>query len=327
MKVKRKIRSALRLVRSRFSDNSLALLYHRIAEPEVDPFRLCVSPARFREQMEVLRRRSLEVRPVEEFVAEQRAGTLRKGSVCVTFDDGYLDFFEEALPILEHFEIPAVLYCVSGNLGEPFWWDRLQGALREPGRFGERISLESRSGESIEEATSGLKSAAEAFDRFYPFFRRQEPGERERLLRILEKEAASVAPDVHRRLMTEAEIRRLSRHPLVTIGAHTVSHTSLAELDPEAQQAEISGSMRRLGEIIERGVTTFSYPFGSWERDYDEDTIHAARNAGLDHAFAADAGVVTRKSHPFHLPRIWIHDRGADAFERKLKLWLPAAFR
>ena len=67
---------------------------------------------------------------IDEFLARHRSGSLEENSIVVTFDDGYLDVLQNAVPILERYQIPATIFVVTGNLGEPFWWDRL--ADRQP---------------------------------------------------------------------------------------------------------------------------------------------------------------------------------------------------
>ena len=54
--------------------------------------------------------------------------------VLITFDDGYADNLHAALPLLEKFEAPAVLFAASGYLGEQrgFWWDELLTLLVSP---------------------------------------------------------------------------------------------------------------------------------------------------------------------------------------------------
>jgi len=327
-KLPRKAGVALRFARSRFTANSALLLYHRVAEDAWDPFRLCVSPVRFEEQLACLKE-TAEVLPIETFVRRQREGSLAAGSVALTFDDGYLDFAETALPLLEAFEIPAVLYCVSGGLGEPLWWDRLHDSLcscLDSEHPPERIDLASDAGQ-VSVVVRGLDPAS-AFDRLYPHFQSLPPAARSEQLEALGRTTGldpggvgdAAAPS--RRLLSAEEIARLAAHPLVTIGAHTVSHSSLAGLAPAAQFAEIDASMRTLREIAGQRIATFSYPYGLRGRDYTAETISAAARAGLDHALAADQDVVSTRSDPMALPRLWVHDRDGETFRKGLQNWL-----
>ena len=96
------------------------LCYHRVS---ADRDVLAVRPDRFRRQLEAIRESGCEPVRVTDAVRGLAAGE-RTRRICVTFDDGYLDNLEEALPLLEEFEIPATLY-VPGSLadGHPdYYW-------------------------------------------------------------------------------------------------------------------------------------------------------------------------------------------------------------
>ena len=113
---------------------ALVLMYHRVCEVEVDPWGLCVTPPRFAEHLQVLRK-DYRVMTLRELAAAQGRGALPARTVAVTFDDGYCDVLHEAAPLLEDAEIPATVFLVSGKLGtnEEFWWDELERIFLHPG--------------------------------------------------------------------------------------------------------------------------------------------------------------------------------------------------
>jgi peptidoglycan/xylan/chitin deacetylase (PgdA/CDA1 family) len=124
------------------------------------------------------------------------------------------------------------------------------------------------------------------------------------------------------RPLTCAELRALAASELVTIGAHTVTHSSLAAL-PEADQArEVTSSKRRLEEILGKAVDVFSYPFGT-RSDYNAATIRACRDAGFRKAATAFPGHRYRWTDPFQIPRHFIQDLDLDSFVVKVKsFWI-----
>ncbi len=319
MNIRRKLHNGLHLLRSRFTQNSAILLYHRVAEGTPDPFRLCVSPEHFATHMAAVRELGTPL-SIGELVGKQRGGELPKGSISITFDDGCLDILEGALPVLEKFEIPATIYFVSGNLGEAFWWDRLAEIVYPPSRPPARIELHSGD-RHLSVETDGIPPG-QVFAKLYPYFLALSPAEREEELSALSTTGGCHPRPSPHRSMGSAEIERLSRHPLITIGAHTVHHPRLATLPAAEQLEEISSSIETLGMIAGKPVTTFSYPFGTRSRDYTRQTIQAVQESGLDHALAADLGVVTPRTNPFRLPRLWVHDVDGHAFRRMLRRWL-----
>ena len=124
-------RQAWRWGRSRLVDHALILGYHRVATPPFDPFGLAVSPENFAQQLEVLRRMGRLLRPA--VLADGiELGRLPRRGVLLTFDDGYADMITTVKPLLERYDLPAVSFVVSGNLGRPFWWDELAHLLFSP---------------------------------------------------------------------------------------------------------------------------------------------------------------------------------------------------
>ncbi len=98
----------------------LILMYHRVAEEAEDP--LCVTPRRFAGQMSWLKRHGLRGVGVGTLVDAMRAGR-RRGLVGITFDDGYVDLVETALPALLRHGFTATMFICSGLLGGTANWD------------------------------------------------------------------------------------------------------------------------------------------------------------------------------------------------------------
>jgi peptidoglycan/xylan/chitin deacetylase (PgdA/CDA1 family) len=95
-------------------------MYHRVAE--VTENSLSVTPSRFAEQMAWLERHSLRGVGVGTLLDAMRAGRQR-GLVGITFDDGYSNLVEAALPALLRHGFTATMFIVSGLLGATNKWD------------------------------------------------------------------------------------------------------------------------------------------------------------------------------------------------------------
>jgi len=100
----------------------LIFLYHSITPYDEDPFQVTIHPRRLREQLGWLRRRRLRGTSVGHVLAARAEGNSR-GLVALTFDDGYADFVEYALPILAEYGFSATLFALSGRLGGWNAWD------------------------------------------------------------------------------------------------------------------------------------------------------------------------------------------------------------
>jgi peptidoglycan/xylan/chitin deacetylase (PgdA/CDA1 family) len=110
------------LSRLRLGHVPLILMYHGVAQVAQDPYQLCVTPARFSEQMTWLAERGLRGVSIETLVAAMRDGRAR-GLVGITFDDGYVNVLENAVPELLTHDFTATMFIVSGLLGGTNEWD------------------------------------------------------------------------------------------------------------------------------------------------------------------------------------------------------------
>lgn len=334
-------------LRNRFSPGGLVLLYHRVAEVPSDPFKLCVSPRHFAEQLEVLRQQNLkqQSQPIH---LQNLAQTVRDGksldrSISITFDDGYADNLHHAKPLLEQFEIPATVFVATGNIENQreFWWDELERLLLQPGRLPKILSL------TVGERTYSwdLGEAAEygvadyerdrtwtwyvpedadpsprqrVFRSLYQFLQPLLPIDRQRLMDELLAQAgvATTGRDTHRSL-SPTEVQILAAGGAIEVGAHTVTHPKLSALSAAEQRQEIEQSKSRLEAILERSVTSFAYPHG----DYTKVTAELVAGAGFACACSTRVNRVRRQTNCFQIPRMEVGDWDGDTFAKQLARW------
>lgn len=100
----------------------LIMMYHSVGVRSHDPNNLAVTPERFEEQMAALRRRGLRGVSIAELLAARDAGSAR-GLIGLTFDDGYTDVVDNALPVLQRFGFSGTFYVLTGRLGGANEWD------------------------------------------------------------------------------------------------------------------------------------------------------------------------------------------------------------
>ncbi|MFG2356062.1 polysaccharide deacetylase family protein [Streptomyces sp. NPDC048521] len=99
-------------------------MYHSVGDRSDDPYRVTVTAERLDRQLRWLRRRGLRGVSVAELLAARARGGGRD-LVALTFDDGYADFLEHALPVLARLECTATLFVLPGRLGGDNAWDPL----------------------------------------------------------------------------------------------------------------------------------------------------------------------------------------------------------
>jgi peptidoglycan/xylan/chitin deacetylase (PgdA/CDA1 family) len=317
-----------------FADRAIILLYHRVAEGQPDPHLLCVSPQHFAEHLEVLRRWGRPV-ALRDLSAGLRAGGIPARGVALTFDDGYADNLTQALPLLERAQVPATVYASAGHVqsGSELYIDELQHAILTRrdlpaefvlhiGRTEYRWSATPRG--KADPASADFSAWPDlASERIYlevcQLLRPLNAAERECALQELRAQLGErpLACSLHR-LLSRDQLRALDTHPLVEIGSHGLDHVVLANLDREAQAAEMRAGLRVLEEILERKVESFAYPYGSpW--DVGRQTVALVRKLGLREACANTPGQVVRGSNPYWLPRFLVRDWDGEEFERRLR--------
>ena len=291
------------------------LMYHRINQLGVDPHRLCVPPAEFREHMRYLVARH-PVLPLDRLARGVLDGTLPERAVAVTFDDGTLDALESASPVLTELGIPATFFVNVEHIDEEHepWWDVLARILLDPNETPAVLEW-SLDGSKRTLSTGSASERASAYTAIHRALMHATRPERERVLGELVDWSGQPQPArASHRLLLPHEVRELGERPGHAIGAHSVSHLRLPLQPAEEQDWEIGASRRELERITGRPVTLFSYPYGG----YDRDTVERVRRAGFRAAVTTEPGVVTIGDDVRSLPRIEVKSGGVAELARAL---------
>lgn len=302
--------------------HGLILLYHRIAEPAVDPWGLAVSRARFARHLDVLVRHT-EVVPLGDLARRLRRRGEGPPPVALTFDDGYADNLEVAVPLLESAGLPATVFVATGCVrrGVPFWWDRLAAAVLQPERLPTELGLAFPEGERrwrVGRSGPRDRSRRRLHLELWDALRHLPTDPRESLLdRIVEWSGGGGDTAGIGRPMTPDEVGMLARSRGMRVGAHSVSHAELPALSAAAATTEIRESLRDCAEWTGADPEAFAYPSGRWDRA----TVSLVRASGVDHACAGQPGLVWRSTDPLLLPRMSVGDWSEGTFERRLRRW------
>lgn len=293
----------------------LTLYYHRINIAEPDTNLLCVSPIRFRQQMLYLKRHYQIVRFEDDWKALEGDG------VCITFDDGYRDNLEYALPVLEELEVPATIFVSTGTLEQSgeLWWDELERWMLT----GDRVPAYFR----LEDEEFGCCWNTDTWEHrrncyhalFFLMKNLITPDRREAWLAQLALWRGNGREPRRSNLTVNIEdCRKLSSSKMISIGVHTVSHSSLATLDGELQEREIRMSVEKLSEITGKRIGLFSYPFGNPEIDFTEETIEICRKCGIQKAASTEYSLWAPSTNPYRIPRKVVRDWDFGEFGRQI---------
>ena len=229
-------------------------------------------------------------------------------AACITFDDGYADNAEIALPILQKYGVHATFFVASGFLnGGRMWNDtvielvrRAPGAILDLsdinlGQF--EIGSAAQRRQAIDRLLGELK--------YMPMKSRQTSVEAMCAL-------VPVVPAANL-MMTSEQVRVLHRAGM-EIGGHTASHPILAKMENDAAHAEIIQGKEMLEDIIRAPVRLFAYPNGKPGQDYFPAHVSMLRELGFDGAVSTAHGAARRDSDPYQLPRFTPWGRGLMRF-------------
>lgn len=242
--------------------------------------------------------RSFHVLPLGEAVAALDQGRLPRGALSITFDDGYADNAEVALPLLQRHGLRASFFVATGFLdGGRMFNDSVIEILRHA--RGESIDLEAFGLGRLPIADAAQRRAA--IDRLLPQVKYLELKARESAVATLRRAAGD--PELPRNLMMRsAQVRELHRAGM-EVGGHTVRHPILRVLPDADARAEIAGGRETLQTLIDAPVDVFAYPNGVPGQDYDERHVEMVRGLGFRAAVSTRAGTVRAASDRFQLPR------------------------
>jgi peptidoglycan/xylan/chitin deacetylase (PgdA/CDA1 family) len=290
------------------------LIFHRVL-PAPDPL--------FPEEVDAVRfdaicgwlRRWFHVMPLPEAVRGLAEGGLPARAAAITFDDGYADNHDVALPILQRHELNATFFIATGFLdGGVMWNDQVIESIRltvQPQLDLGACGLPGLGAMALSDAASRRRAidAVLGAAKYLPLAERAA---------AVQRLVAASGVAVPRDLMLSTEQLQAMHAAGMTIGAHTVNHPILARLDRPAATHEIRLSKAGLEAMLQERIGLFAYPNGRPERDYGPDAVRAVREAGFDAAVTTAPGAAVPGSDLHQIPRFTPWDRSAWRFGARL---------
>jgi peptidoglycan/xylan/chitin deacetylase (PgdA/CDA1 family) len=294
----------LRLAARAREGSAAILMYHSVrGNPRASSDLLggiAHSEAVFRGQMALLAR---EFRPIPlELLAEcLRTGReLPQRAVIVTFDDGYADNHEIAMPILNETGVPAAFYITVDCIEKRrLPWP---GRLRFPFRLTEKICWRDPSGKEWLLASDAAREHAFAWA--CEICCRLVGAAQDDFVAGVERDLETVAPpEAGKSMMSYDQLSDLVRHGHI-IGSHTMTHPNMAYVSPEEAVAELTQSKACLEQQLGCGIAHFSYPCPALSPHWNEFTGAASHKAGYETAVTTDRGLVRAGDAALRLKRV-----------------------
>lgn len=287
------------------TDRLTILCYHGISVADEHEWLpgLFISPQLFEQRLRALRDGGYNVLPLSEAVQRLARRTLPPKSVVITFDDGFADFRQFALPLLEKYGFPATVYLTTWyvfagfpifNLVVPYmlWKGRHLASPFETGyRWPDHTHFDTEAGRStawrwlLKDAhASGITGRAQ----------------HELAARVGDSLGIDYAGLHKQRILTllsPSEVTEVSRRN-VSIELHTHRHRT--PLDSRALRDELIENGRHIRELTDTEPRHFCYPSGVNRPEM----LPVLRDVGIQSATTCHPGLAHRSDNPLLLPRI-----------------------
>lgn len=301
------------------------LMYHRIlpaqdARSLAEEPGMCVTPEVFAMHLAQLRHYFTPMF-LSDWVAKSRRGeTLPARACAVTFDDGWHDNLEYALPLLTQAQVPATLFAVAEKIGTDFqFWPNLVASLLLQGALPQLC--EQPIFQALQEAIPALSAGVnrERLALAIQFLKRYP--DRDIFTALEQLNWRSLAASMPRALMDWDELKHMQDSGWVEIGSHTCTHRRLTSaLDESQLRYEIQHSQSLLQERLGRAVNLFCFPNG----DYSPAALQIVEET-YQAAVTTQRGIVQLGQKLHELTRIGLHnDISATpvAFGARLSAWM-----
>jgi peptidoglycan/xylan/chitin deacetylase (PgdA/CDA1 family) len=272
-----------------------------------------VAPEFLRAMLSHLKSRDIDIVTMDEVHQRLVERNFSRRFACFTLDDGYRDNRDFALPVMREFDAPLTVY-VASDFAEGsgrLWWIALEMAIAKTS------SIEVKLGDVATRLDTSTPSAKQAaFDRLHDWLRGL-PGEHDiqrEISTLCARHGVDETAICRELCMSWDELKSFADDPLVTIGAHTITHCNLARQTEEIASHEMATSRARIESALGRPVLHLAYPYG--------DKIAAgprefalARSAGFKTAVTTRPGMIFPESagHLTALQRVSLNGNYQDA--------------
>jgi peptidoglycan/xylan/chitin deacetylase (PgdA/CDA1 family) len=296
------------------------LMFHRVRPVTGEAFApnglLEITPEFFDAVLTRLAVLGFDIVSLDEALLRMQQGGAGRPFAVLTFDDGTKDLRDVALPILERHNAPFVSYVATGfaDRSARLWWIELEEAVRHLSHIvadigGARVSLPA--------ATAAEKTAA-----FGELYRRLLAGPEEELLaviaRLMQAAGLSSFELVDDICLDWAGVEEVAKHPLATIGVHTLTHPRLAKRSEDFARRELAESRRIIEAHIGKEARHLAYPVGD-KTSAGEREFQLAQELGFASAVTTRPGMLfpQHQTQLMALPRLSINGnwQSLDAVE------------
>lgn len=283
--------------RSRARRHLTILTYHRIGDPgpkyPFDPGVFSVTEAEFERELKYLAQ-CLDVLSISDLAACLREpDRMPERPALITFDDGYLDNYQAAFPLLRQAKLPACFFLATGIVGTSQipWWDQVACCIQHS--WASKISSPfSADPQPFDLEVETRPAATSRYLRNLKHIPWHEA--REYLARLIEETRVDPASYTSQPLFMDWVQAREMAAGGMDLGGHTRNHPILGNVaDPAELQNEIAGCYADLVRETNTDPLAFAYPVGSVQA-MSESADAQIREAGFELIFSFTHSLAAR---------------------------------
>jgi len=266
--------------------NDLTILaYHRVLDfDDSFPFDIeliSARPDQFEEQLKYIKKYYNPLTMEQLCELHKNKSVLPDKSIVITFDDGFIDNYNIAFPLLKKYEIPATIFVSTGYIGSEstFWFDKLaclvlnnEIIVSENNLLFEIINNNTSSSKRLilEQCLEKIKSVSDS--------------DRLSILNDLFDSNKNILDNSecakYSSILSWDNVKEMNKS-LMSFGSHTVSHPVLSQLSESEKYHEMTDSKRMLEDQLKIPIETIAYPVGT-ESAFDKSVIESAKKSGYE---------------------------------------------
>ena len=268
------------------------LMYHKIENPILDPWDLCVSKHNFESHLKYFQKSKSVINTTQllDFLSGNKQ--LTQNQLYITFDDGYEDNALIAAPLLEAYQIPATFFITNyslSNTGSLFWWDILEiiflkhlilpstltiiiNDVNMVFNFEGESNLENIEIETlIWKGKETFNKRTEAYFKIWNSLITLQPIDQSDIVeQLLIWSKVDLKQYDSYNIMNKEMLLHLKNNEQIEIGGHTKSHVSLSQMSNDIQENEIKINKIDLERYLKKDVRVFAYPYGRTNPDVNK---------------------------------------------------------
>ncbi len=297
-------------------EDYLILMYHRVlnhveVDETIEPG-MYITPETFEKHLCFLKEK-FDVIPLSKVSKNESKRSSRSAIKCaITFDDGWLDFYTHAYPLLVKYNLPAINFLPTSFIGrrEIFWTDKLAKILKQKKTSNSRELILLKKNNSMDNLVEKIIKMngpiTQQLNCAIVLLKTKHQNEIDQILDELSYVIKFQRPAVERSFLSWKEIYEMKQSNLISFGSHTANHSILTTLNDEETIKELISSKQTLKEknVLDSDCIPFCYPNG----DCNNRIANLVEKCGYSLAVTTRKGWNKGSTNPYLLNRIGLHE-------------------